>query len=84
MYQSYGVIWRVPFAVANPDVVIERRDGKECRPYRPINLYMGQICYGTADLNLRDAELKQMHLYLAFKEKMLYATAADAPPPKSP
>jgi hypothetical protein len=36
------------------------------------------ICYGGADLYLGLGELKQLHLFFAFKEKKLYITAADA------
>jgi hypothetical protein len=70
--------------VSNPTVAIFKREGTECRPYRPVQALQGKTCFGTADLNLRAAELRQMHLYFAFKEKMLYATAADAALPKAP
>ena len=35
-------------------------------------------CYGGADLYLGLEELKQLHLFFAFKEKKLFITAADA------
>ena len=35
-------------------------------------------CYGPGDLALGLRELSQLHLYFAFKEKLLYFTAADA------
>src|SRR5262249_10194662 len=69
-------------AIANPAIVLWRREGKECRAYHPLDVYPTGVCFGVADLYLRDAELSQMHLYFAFKEKVLYATPADAPPPK--
>jgi predicted aspartyl protease len=71
-------------AISNPAIVIYKREGPECRPYRPVQSFERKACFGTADLTLRDAELKQMHLYFAFKEKTLYATAADAAPAKAP
>lgn len=34
-------------------------------------------CYGSPELLLGRAQLKQLHVYFAFKEKMLYLTCAD-------
>jgi hypothetical protein len=36
-------------------------------------------CYGGADLFIGLSVLRKLHLYFAFGEKILYATAADAP-----
>lgn len=71
-------------AIANPAIVLRQREGKECRAYHPLDVYTRSVCYGKADLYLGEPELAQMHLYFAFKEKMLYATPADATLPKSP
>lgn len=36
------------------------------------------VCFDRADLDLSTAQLKSLHLYFAFNEKTLYATAANA------
>ena len=81
-----GTSWRYPFKtlgldgvqILSPAIFLVRRAGPECKPYHPGAEYQGTTCYGTADLTLRDAELRQMRLYFAFKEQKLYATPADA------
>ena len=35
-------------------------------------------CYGQGDLALGLQELSKLHLYFAYKEKVIYFTAADA------
>lgn len=37
-----------------------------------------QRCFGAPDLTLALAELKHLHVYVAFHERMLYASGADA------
>jgi hypothetical protein len=92
LHDKTETLYRYPFKllaldgveISNPAVFIVKQEGPECKPYRPIQAFDGKVCFGTADLSLRDAELSKMRLYFAFKEKTLYATAADATLPKSP
>ena len=91
MHDGDGTSYRYPFKtlgldgvqILNPAIFLVRRSGPECKPYHPSAEYQAKTCYGTADLTLRDAELRQMRLYFAFKEKTLYATPADATLPKA-
>lgn len=68
-------------AISNPAIVIFPTS-RECRPDPHDNTVAR--CYGEADLDLRGAELSHLRLFLSFKEKKLYATAADAELPKAP
>jgi hypothetical protein len=73
---SDGPRYRFPFkalsingiSISNPKVDLDP-SRIECRlPH----------CFGGSDLYLGVEELKYLHLYFAFKEKMLYVTPADA------
>jgi hypothetical protein len=72
-------------AVQNPAILIHRDDPKE--PACKGEYHFGRpgrakgrdfVCYGGADLRLTISQLSKLRLYFAFKEKMLYLTAADA------
>jgi hypothetical protein len=68
-------------AIANPKIEIIP-DGKdtECDPdTRPSNKALIH-CSGVVDVRLRSSELDALRLYIAFAEKMLYVTPADAKP----
>ncbi len=55
------------------------KDAKECRATSPYDFPAGfQACYGASDLELGLSELRQLHVYFAFKEKKIYLTAASA------
>jgi predicted aspartyl protease len=62
-------------AISNPAIAIFPTN-RECRP-DPHDDNKAR-CYGQADLDLREAELRHLRLLFSFKEKKLYATAADA------
>lgn len=64
-------------AIGNPKITIESAIG-DCRPKTQYKGSGPYRCYGMADVRLRSTELRALHLFIAFKEKMLYVTAADA------
>lgn len=79
-------IYRYPFkslsiegvTITNPKIFLYQQS-TECRT----NLRISENtrfyrCFGASDLHLGLAEICQLHLYFAFKEKKLYVTAADA------
>jgi len=68
-------------AIANPKIEIIF-DGKDtqCDPdTRPSNKALIR-CSGIVDVRLRSSELDQLRLYIAFAEKTLYVTPAEAHP----
>jgi len=80
-------LYRYPFktlaiegvTIYNPEIDLVAIDDKdECRPVYSHIPASGNFCLGGADLNMGVQEMRQLHLYFAFKEKMLYVTAADA------
>ena len=84
--QGGTTFWHYPFktlavegiAIADPHIAILSQDGPECRPEAHwIDGREGR-CFGSSDLHLRAPVLRALHLYFAFKEKMLYVTPADA------
>jgi hypothetical protein len=69
--------------VNNPDIDLDPTS-PECRPeLRRVEGHW-KYCFGSSDLVLGFQELKQLHLYFAFKEKKLYVTPASAEAPKVP
>ena len=62
--------------IQNPDIAIEGDiSDPECNPRRTDNReYV--VCYGGFDLYLGLSVLKKLHLFFAFGEEVLYATAA--------
>jgi hypothetical protein len=76
-------------AIANPQIDL-LANGTDCHPRpdpSPYVMPMGQqraSCYGASELELGLNEMRQLHLYFAFKEKMLYVTAASADGTKPP
>lgn len=65
--------------INNPNVEVFDNDGSiECdgKPHR--NGIKEEECFGGSDVLLGLSELRRLHLYFAFGEKKLYATAADA------
>ena len=69
--------------VANPAISIYDQDpGQDCSDRTRLKTTdSGQVqeykCYGGADVFLGLSVLRRLHLYFAFDEKMLYATAAQ-------
>jgi hypothetical protein len=71
--------------ISNPDIAIYE-DNSGCNgtakmkdvPLRTEHSVEFMQCYGAPDLTLALPELKRLHVYLAFRERMLYASAADA------
>ncbi|HEX4535238.1 MAG TPA: hypothetical protein VH000_13465, partial [Rhizomicrobium sp.] len=65
-------------AIYNPAITLftdTRSDAStRCRGQRQ----NGDYCFGGSDLAIGLTELRRLHLYFAFKENMLYVTAADA------
>ena len=66
--------------IGNPDIILEGRIADPgCDPYTHFDTqsrdYMN--CYGDADLFLGPSILRRLHLFFAFSEKTLYATAAS-------
>ena len=65
--------------IANPQIDIYADvpscDGKLHVSYNPDRQ---SRCYGIGDLSLGMAELRNLHIYLAFKEQKMYVTSADA------
>lgn len=67
--------------IENPNIVIEgKRSDPDCDVHKE-SLPRGEqsyfVCYGGADLFLGVSVLQRLHLFFAFGEKMLYATAAS-------
>jgi hypothetical protein len=91
------VKYRYPFktltidgvAIANPQIDL-LANGTDCHPRPDPSPHVMPIgrqpasCYGASDLELGLNEMRQLHLYFAFKEKMLYVTAASADNGKTP
>jgi hypothetical protein len=82
------LMYRYPFQnlemdrlkVANPAILIA---GEKPEPTCDAHLHVASNgdsyrCYGGGDIFLGQSTLRKLHLYFAFGEKMLYATAADA------
>jgi hypothetical protein len=65
-------------AVSNPAIVIHHEAVPSCPPHRRADDLDMLQCFGGSDLRLHASVLTKLHLYFAFKEKMLYVTAADA------
>lgn len=71
--------------ISNPDIAIYE-DKSECNgnakmkdvPLRAEHSVEFVKCYGSPDLTLALPELKRLHVYLAFQERTLYASGADA------
>ena len=66
-------------AILNPNIVIYVEDpgGKNCDGRVHVEGDHVVKCLAVSDIQLTTTELKQLHLYFAFEEKMLYATAAN-------
>ena len=87
-----GTSYRYPFKslslegiqIANPAIVLYPWTGPECRPNLHFVEGRESRCFGVADMRLRADELDKLRLYFAFKEKTLYATAADSGAAKTP
>lgn len=83
---SSETYYRFPFkslsldgvAVLNPAIVLYPASGPECRPDLHFVGGRESRCFGMSDMRLRADELDKLRLFFAFKEKTLYATAADA------
>lgn len=60
--------------VKNPAIAIVPDEPRRCDGKR----HGFHICWPRPDLSIGLAELRQLHLFFAFKDKMLYLTAADA------
>jgi hypothetical protein len=85
-----AVLYRYPFKqltiegviIEHPVIDLDPK-ASDCRPRSDPSPYVMPLgkrtasCYGASDLELGLKELRQLHLYFAFKEKMLYATAAS-------
>jgi hypothetical protein len=54
-------------------------DGLYRRPTDTSNIDTVKSCLGESELTLGLAEIRKLHLYFAFKEKMLYVTPASTP-----
>ena len=62
-------------AINNPNIVIYHDDaGKQCQGKQ----YGNHICFGGADVTVTLSQLQALHLFLSFKENMLYVTGAGA------
>jgi hypothetical protein len=72
--------------ITNPEFAVYRDDTGGCNggarmkavPLR--SDYNAEIerCFGLPDMTIGLPELKHLHIYIAFRERMVYATAADA------
>jgi hypothetical protein len=60
-------------SVTDPNILVVGSPGAMCEARAH--------CFGNADLWIGASILKKLHLYFSFKEKILYATAADETPP---
>lgn len=71
--------------IMNPDILINgAATEKECRSseryfWDEKGAQEVYRCYGGVDIRLGLSVLRKLHLYFAFGDKMLYATAADQP-----
>lgn len=71
-------------SVSRPDIFLDP-GRQDCPGHQTATLWHTiDQCFGTSDVTLGMEELKQLHLYIAYKEKMLYVTPAGAGPEKSP
>jgi hypothetical protein len=63
--------------IENPDIVIEgKASDPECDPHEHFDAHGRYVrCYGGADLFLGPSILRRFHLFFAFGEEVLYATA---------
>jgi hypothetical protein len=82
---EYSPIHRYPFkalsadgiAIANPQIDLFPQTA-ECRPFARYDDPDRTRCLAGADLRIGLDVLRQLHLYFAFKEKVLYVTPAGA------
>lgn len=66
-------------SVENPDIVLRKDDPpkRPCKGASPDELRL-TVCFGDTDVRLVATQLRALHLYFAFKERVLYLTATDA------
>lgn len=85
--QDGVAIYRYPFKtlavkgveIHNPRIAIVPDEGAECRPVARFEIRgREKLCFGVATLRLKGSVLSALHLYIAFKEKTVYVTAAEA------
>lgn len=86
--QDGDTIYHYPFrtlslegiAIANPRIDIFPDGGVDCRPDPQLaGGGRGKRCFGASQLRLFNPVLSALHLYIAFKQKTAYVTAAGAP-----
>lgn len=73
-------------AITNPEFAIYKDDSGGCNGgYRTVPPALGsnngthlEQCFGLPDLMIGIPELKRLHVYIAFREHMVYITAANA------
>src|SRR5262249_43319431 len=72
--------------IANPEFAIYRDDSGGCnggarmqaQKLRSEHDPIIERCFGLPDMTIGLPELKRLHVYIAFRERMVYVTAADA------
>jgi hypothetical protein len=79
---SFGKLSANGLDITNPHIVIVKDNptSTNCKGQSRFSGFGETIskCYGSVDVRLGIPELRQLHLYLSFKEKTLYLTSADA------